>query len=214
MKKTFLVFLGFSLFITSSMAQGKDDEGEETKGFKKENLFTGGSLSLGLGFGGIGNTFTIGASPVFGYSINNWLDAGLVVNYIYSSSEYEDNLGDRYKAKISNYGGGAFAKIYPFQFLFLQTQFEHNFSTQKSIPQNGNPSSIYRYSANSLLLGAGYAGGRDPFFKTAFFNIAILFDVLGDPYSPYTNSDGTIVPNVVAGLQIPLFQGRGDRDRY
>lgn len=211
MKKTALVFLFLSLTLTSLIAQDKESD-EEKKGFKKENLFTGGSVSLGLGFGGAGNTFILGASPVFGYSINNWLDAGVLVNYTYSQYKYENSVTD--KIRVSNYGAGAFAKIYPIRFLFLQAQAEHNFSRQKYIYNNGIPSETYNYSANSLLLGAGYAGGRDPFFKTAFFHIAILFDVLNDPYSPYTGSQGRTLPNIIAGVQIPLFQGGNDRDRY
>lgn len=212
MKKIALVFLFLSFVATSLVAQDKEEE-EEKKGFKKENLFTGGSVSLGLGFGGAGNTFILGASPVFGYSITNWLDAGVVVNYTYSSYNYDASFAN-YKDKISNYGGGVFTKIYPIKFLFLQAQAERNLSRLKRTYNNGGGSITGKYSANSLLLGAGYAGGRDPFFKTAFFHIAILFDVLGDPNSPYTRSDGTVVPNIIAGVQIPLFQGRADRDRY
>jgi hypothetical protein len=208
MKKTVLVFLFLSFTITSLIAQDKEDDGER-KGFKKENLFTGGGVSLGLGFGGAGNTFTIGASPVLGYNVTDWLDAGIVVNYIYTSYRYEDVVG--YKARVTNYGAGVFAKVYPIPFLFLQAQAEHNLNRWKFIYNNGSPSTVNNYSSNSLLLGAGYAGGRDPFFKTGFFHIAILFDVIGDPYSPYTSSQGRTVPNIMAGVQIPLFQGRGDR---
>lgn len=209
MKRLVLVVTGLFFITITLLAQ--EEEETEKKGFKKENLFTGGTISLGLGFGSSGNTFTLGASPVFGYSITNWLDAGIVVNYIYTSYQYEDILG--YKARISNYGGGAFAKLYPLRFLFVQAQAEHNFSTQKFIYNDGGPSETNKYAANSLLLGAGYAGGRDPYNKRPFFHIAVLFDVLGDPYSPYTDSYGRIVPNISAGVQIPLFQGRRE-DRY
>jgi hypothetical protein len=209
MKRVIYVFTCLLLTATSLSAQEKDSE--EKKGFKKENLFTGGGISLGFGFNDYGNSFSVGASPVFGYSVTNWLDAGIVVNYIYTS--YKNYPTDGYKVRISDYGGGAFAKLYPLRFLFLQAQFEHNFSHQKYIPGNGTSAYTYNYDGNSLLLGAGYAGGRDPLFKRAFFHIAVLFDVLGDVYSPYTDSYGRIVPNIAAGVQIPLFQGRKE-DRY
>src|SRR5882757_613530 len=52
-----------------------------TNGFSKENLFLGGSLALGFG----SYNFNVGASPEIGYSLNSWLDAGVVVNFNYNS---------------------------------------------------------------------------------------------------------------------------------
>ena len=57
----------------------------------KETLFTGGSVSLAF----YNNTFLIGASPVFGSSVTNWLDAGLVVNYNYTSYRDYQVFDDR-----------------------------------------------------------------------------------------------------------------------
>ncbi len=113
----------------------------------------------GLGFSSGGNTFSIGASPVFGYSITNWLDAGVVVNYNYASYRYPY---DYYKIRVSEYGGGTFVKVYPIRFLFLQAQYEHNFGRQKIIPDGGGNSEVYKYDGNSFLVGAGYATSRDP----------------------------------------------------
>ena len=72
MKKTFLALFLSALTTTFLFAQKEKDE-EEKKGFNKENLFTGGSISLAF----YNNTFLIGASPVFGYSLANWVDAVL-----------------------------------------------------------------------------------------------------------------------------------------
>ena len=49
---------------------------EKEPGAWKKNLFTGGSVSFGI----FNNTFLIGANPVFGYSITDYVDAALVVN--------------------------------------------------------------------------------------------------------------------------------------
>ena len=56
------------------------DEGSGT-GFRKENLFIGGSLGLGFA----SDQFSVGVNPEVGYSLNRWLDAGVVVNFTYNS---------------------------------------------------------------------------------------------------------------------------------
>lgn len=210
MKKNILLSLLFLSLVSFLFAQ--DEEGEEKKGgFKKENLFTGGTISLGFSGGSSVSSFSIGASPIFGYSITKWLDAGIVINYTYVSSKLEDPVVG-YKSRISNYGGGAFTKIYPFKFIFLQAQFEHNFSHQKFIYQDGYPTQTVRYQANSFLVGAGYASGRDPDFKRPFFYIGLVADVSGDKYSPYVDGSGSAIPLIWSGLQVPLFQGKRERD--
>jgi hypothetical protein len=201
LKAVFTVLI--SLALLSADAQEEREEKIEEKGFKKENLFTGGSISLGFS----SNSFQVGASPFFGYSIAPWIDAGVTVNYNYVS--YRDvyvNSND--KLRRSTYGGGAFTRIYPVNFIFLQGQFEHNFITEKFIPGGGGASEKNKVEANSLLLGAGYASGRYPGSGQPFFYLSILFDVLDNEYSPYTRSGGGIIPIIRGGLQVPLFQGR------
>src|SRR5579863_8323726 len=56
------------------------DEGDGT-GFRKQNLFIGGSLGLGFA----ADQFSVGVNPEVGYSLNRWLDAGIVVNFNYNS---------------------------------------------------------------------------------------------------------------------------------
>src|ERR1044072_1578792 len=123
--------LALLLLISTSAAFGQENENEQPHGFQKDRLFTGGSISFGLGT----NTFQVGGSPVFGYSIANWLDAGVLANYNYVS--YRDVYVNNDKLRSSTYGGGVFARIYPFGFFFAQAQFEHNFIRQKYIPGGG-----------------------------------------------------------------------------
>src|SRR5579863_6554371 len=54
---------------------------DPTTGFSKQNIFLGGSVSLGYD----GYEFDIGSSPEIGWSLNRYLDVGLVVNLNYSS---------------------------------------------------------------------------------------------------------------------------------
>ena len=69
----------FSIFFFTVQAQDKGDLA--ARGFQKENLFTGGSISLSFFY----NTFLIGGSPVIGYRFGRFADGGVVVNYLYTS---------------------------------------------------------------------------------------------------------------------------------
>src|SRR5688572_9848414 len=122
MKTNLRVTILLTLFI-SFAAQAQEEEQEvEKKGFKKENLFTGGSISLAF----YNNTFLIGASPVLGYNLTSWIDAGIVANYNYTSyRDYNFVFNDKLRQTV--YGGGVFARIFPVRFLFAQVQPEHNF---------------------------------------------------------------------------------------
>ena len=203
MKKLILFLLLMSFTSTVLFAQDKDDE--KKKGFKKENLFTGGSISLAF----YNNTFLVGGSPVFGYSVGNWIDLGIVANYNYTSyRDYNFSYNDKLRQTV--YGGGTFIKLYPVRFLFAQAQFEHNFIRQKYIPNIGN-TEIIKYDANSFLIGGGYTTGRSGKGGPPFFYLAVLFDVSGNINSPYTDAYGRTIPIIRGGIQVPLFQGHVDR---
>lgn len=201
--KMYRLLPAFLLFISSSAAFAQEKETDEPHGFQKDRLFTGGSISFGLGT----NTFQVGGSPVFGYSVANWLDAGVVANYNYVS--YRDVNINNDKLRSSTYGGGAFTRLYPLRFVFAQAQFEHNFIKQKYIPGNGYENETSNVEANSLLVGLGLATERYPRDSRPYFYLALLFDVLHNQYSPYLRSDGSIIPILRAGIHVPLFQGEG-----
>ena len=193
-----LLLMGF----TSTFLFAQD---EEKKGFKKENLFTGGSISLAF----YNSTFLVGGSPVFGYSIGNFMDAGIVANYNYTSYRDVNTFNDKLRQSV--YGGGVFTKLYPVRFLFAQAQFEHNFIKQKYILPGGGSSSTATDEANSFLIGGGYTTGRNGKGGPPFFYLAVLFDVSGNLNSPYTDAYGRTIPIIRGGIQIPLFQSRQTR---
>ncbi|RYY83680.1 MAG: hypothetical protein EOO15_20905 [Chitinophagaceae bacterium] len=203
MKKTFLTLLSCALLATA-FAQ------DSTRGFRKEKLFTGGSLSLGFGTG----YFLGGINPVLGYELTSWLDAGIAVNYTYTQQRYLAT--DAYlqplddKARQSVYGGGVFTRIFPVNFLFAQAQVEHNFIKFKYYPPNDGAVQEDKRQATSLLLGAGYTSGRGQ--GGAYGYLAVLFDVLKDPNSPYVDNYGHMQPQVRAGINIPLFRGKRNAD--
>lgn len=193
-----LLVLALSASVSAGFAQSNEEE--STGGFRKDRLFTGGSISFGLS----NNTFQTGANPVFGYSIANWIDAGVVVNYNYAS--YREVYAYNDKIRSSTYGGGAFTRIYPLRFLFAQAQFEHNFIREKYIPGNGGLKETNNVEANSFLVGAGLATERYAGDSRPYFYLALLFDVLNNDFSPYRRSDGKAMPILRAGIQVPLFQ--------
>ena len=203
MKKIVSIFL-FCFYI-HAIACAQDETEEEKKGFQKENLFTGGSVSFSIG----DRFFLVGGSPVLGYSLAKWVDLGIVANYIYSSQREYYAYNDKLRQAV--YGGGVFTRLFPVRFLFAQAQLEHNWIKVKYIPPNGGLPDENTVSAASLLIGPGYTTGRDPNSKSAFGYFAVLFDVLQNQNSPYTNSAGRATPIFRGGINIPLFQGKQDR---
>lgn len=204
MKKSLLTLLLLIATTTFIFSQDKEEEKEKVKGFKKENLFIGGSVSLAF----YNSTFLIGGSPVFGYSIAKWIDAGIVANYNYTAYRDINTFDDKLHQSV--YGGGAFTKIYPLRFIFAQAQFEHNFIRQKYILPGGGPTSTSTTDANSFLIGGGYTTGRYGTGGPPFFYLAVLFDVSGNSNSPYTDGYGRTIPIIRGGIQVPLFQGKNN----
>lgn len=207
MKRIILGFFGVCFITASLLAQ--DEEGE--KGFKKENLFTGGSITVSF----FNNQTILGANPVFGYKLADWVDAGLAFNFLYSKARDYSQFDDKIRQTVL--GPGVFTRLYPVKFLFVQGQFEHNFSTLKYIYPGGSPTEKHKADASSLLLGGGFAQGREK-GSTTFYYISILFDVLKNINSPYVNVSYDpnnpsqqridMTPIIRAGINVGLFQGR------
>lgn len=211
MKKVVLVLVLLSGFCFAN-AQDEERSEEEIKGgFKKENLFVGGDIALGFS-----SYYTnLGVSPYFGYSLNKYVDVAASFNFNYISQRLNDGFfdyGD--KARQTVYGPGAFVRLYPFKFLFAQAQFEHNFVRLKYIAGTNSPYLSYtdNIDANSLLVGAGYAGGRDAYNKS-FYYFSVSWDLIRNRNSPYVDGLGRAVPIIKAGYNVALFQGNGRRRR-
>ena len=177
--KNLILYISCLFFTTSVLAQS-DEEVEVKKGFKKENLFTGGSLSLSF----FNKAFLIGANPVFGYNLTRWADIGLVGNINYTSQKDYGFVEDA-KLRQTIYGGGVFTRIFPVKFLFAQAQVEHNIIRQKYIPPGGANSYTDQVSGNSVLVGGGYTTGRNPDTGNGYFYLSVLFDISDNEYSPY-----------------------------
>ncbi len=171
-------------------------------GFNKRSLFIGGAVNLGFS----GNTFVAGANPEIGFTVKEWLDVGALLNINYYAQSADPNLYYNYNTRTRSfaYGVGAFTRIYPVNFLFLQVQPEFNFTNINYKDFSAIPAQKYSYQtqAPSLLVGAGYCqriAGESNFY------IAVLIDALDNPNSPYRDAyTNTILPQYRAGFDIYL----------
>jgi len=197
----FLLIAGLGAFSQERMPQRVytySDEGADG-GFTKNNLFLGGSLALGFG----SYNFNVGASPEIGYSLNNWLDAGVVLNFNYNSIRADPYYTGNIRYHTFNYGGGVFARAYVLPFLFLTVQPEYNLVNvnQKYVPTG--ETATYNANATSTLVGIGY--GQRVIGQGSFY-IALMFDVLRDKDSPYNDLDGKALPVIRAGFNFYLHK--------
>lgn len=203
MKKIiFASLLLISITAVNAQREDKADRKGSTGGFKKENFFTGGSLEASFYNGGT----VLGISPYFGYSINRFVDVAASFGFNYTSQRDVSVFGD--KIHQTDFGPGAFVRLYPVRFLFAQGGYEHNFITQKyfAVPNSGYVNSTTKLDDNSLLVGGGICSGREG-VGSPYFYFSVLWDVSGNINSPYVDGIGRSVPILKAGIQIPLFQG-------
>lgn len=203
MKKVIVLLLLPLCFHAKAQDQQENKEVKKS-GFQKEKLFTGGSANVGFSNGAT----MLGIAPQLGYSLTNWLDAGLTFNLNYISQR---DYATTDKIRQTTFGPGAFVRIFPVNFLFATAQYEYNMIHQKYI-SGSLPTQKTSVNANSLLLGAGYAGGREKGTNTYYY-LSIMWDVYGDTNSPYADQLGRSTPVIRAGYNIGLFQER-NRRRY
>ena len=199
-KKYFLFVLLFSSF--NLFAQDDESVGF----FKKENVFSGGTVSAGFC-----NTFTnLGIGPYIGYSFNKYVDFAINPSINYTTErDFAGIQGNLLRQTI--YGPGAFVRVFPLKFLFAHAQYEFNFMRTKYMPF-GRLSDIgvekYKYEAHSFLVGGGISNGKDFPNQKSYYYFSILLDVANSPFSPYKDNLRRSVPIIRAGYNIALFQGR------
>jgi hypothetical protein len=196
MRKIFLSFL--FIVATSTLVFAQKGEENDRGGWKKDHLFLGTGINLGFS-----NGFIIGLNPEVGYSINNFLDAGLATNITYVTQRSQlSNSSVRYLAA----GGGPFIRIWPISQIFIGGQFEYN---RISISQKVNGTITDKESANSSSCLAGVGYGRRVIGQSQFYT-SIMIDLLNDINSPYRDSFRRVLPVFRTGFIIYL--GRKNRN--
>jgi hypothetical protein len=207
MKKVVIVLALISSFCAVK-AQDEESGDEKKGGFKKENMFVGGNVNLGFS----NSSTVLGISPYVGYSLNKYLDVAFSVNVSYTSVRDYEEYGDKIRQTI--YGPGAFVRVYPFRFVFVQAQYEFNLINYRYIPANNSIfylPSRESLNASSFLVGGGYAGGREG-VGSSFYYLSVMWDVSRSKNSPYVDELRRALPIIRAGYNIALFQGRYNRD--
>ena len=199
MKKLFIVILLLQISV-ANFAQ--EEEVIEKGGFKKQNIFVGGTIALGFSGDFNNRNFIIGANPEIGYSLSKWLDGGIVFNAIFNSFKFvEGNF--RYKQNAFNYGAGIFTRIYPINNFFIQAQPEYNWIdyTQTNLDLAGSPKIKQTVQAASFLVGVGYS--QRIIGQSSFFTV-LMFDLASEKNSPYRNAFGASLPIIRGGFNIYL----------
>lgn len=169
------------LIISVHAASAQTYVTDSSRGFDKSRLMVGGAL--GFSFGDY--TF-VNVSPLIGYRFSQMFAAGININAQYASQRFRDNAGETVERNnYSIFGGGIFARFYPFEQFFLHAQPEYNRISMKSTTYYGERIVTKdNYYAPSLLLGGGYA---QPIGGNSAITFMILYDVLQDRNSPYMN---------------------------
>ncbi len=179
MKQIFIFLLAFfflGLFSTNIAVAQYQNLGNATPAAKKLSpWFVGGML--GGSFGSYGGSLEV--SPLVGYRVTSDFHVGSRITYIYSRINYGGYIG---KQSFHDYGASLFARYRFLKMLFghveyevLNIQYPYDFGTGFQIKNK---------VINSLFVGGGLyqqMGGR------GFATIAILFNVLENEFSPYSN---------------------------
>ncbi len=203
MKKVFVLLFSYVITLNAFAQDNSEENSNKPHGFRKDNIFLGGSISLGFGSG----SFGVGANPEIGYTIAQWLDAGLVFNVNYNSQKYDYNYDYNYDGKFTsfNYGGGAFFRAYPVHFLFLQGQLEQNWIAYKDKNFGNGLSGKTTVDAASFLGGVGYTQ-RD-IGRSSFYTV-LLFDLMRNKNSPYRDAYNDAIPIIRAGFNVYLHPSK------
>lgn len=171
MKRAFFLLLIMGTVLASSAQYQYQGKEEKERGFKKEQLYIGTGVNVGFSQGWI-----LGLNPEVGYSLNNFLDAGIATNVNYITQR----LAADYSYKFFAFGGGPYLRGWIINQFFITGQYEFNRITEKYKDPYGTVRTAY--TSPSLLVGAGYGSrqvGRSQFFTS------IMVDVLRNPNSPY-----------------------------
>jgi len=159
-------------------AQEKEDKGNPYKGLPfKERIFFGGDF--GLSFGSI--TY-IRVAPLLGYHVSQNFAVGGGPNYQYLRIRHLTQTGQQRTAETHIYGLNTFARLFVFDPIFIQTDFEV-LNLRSSVREPGNffDQQKTRITVPVWLVGAGYGQrtGRGGAM------IGFYYDLIGDRNSPY-----------------------------
>ena len=194
-KKNFVVLFISTLFLSNiNFCLAQEDSAAV------RNLSTGPSFWDRVYFGGglglqFGDQTVVQVAPIAAYKVTEKFHVGVGVTYIYYNLKqyYYDPNGilQYYKYSSNVYGGSLFAKYFLFDEIFAYGEYGLlNMEIYNPIFYNTS-----RQNINSMLLGGGY---MQMVGRSVGVEFLLLYDVIGDPNSPYSNP--TIRIGIVAGF--------------
>ncbi len=190
--RVFYSILVFLLFInTVSKAQSENTDPyvqsnppakESNSKTNKGNVDFSDRLRYGGSFGAFfGQQTYIELAPKVGYKVNERLVAGLGFNYIYFSVK---DYGQKFVSHI--YGPTAFAQFALLSGLFAYGEYNaYNVAAYNPLP----PYNSERVWIGSAPVGLGYYSGG----QIGGVYIAVLYDLINNPSSPYYNGSVPIL---------------------
>ena len=169
MKKR-LVSIALLLMLTATSFAQEETIDEKEPFFKKENLFTGGTLNLGFG----NNSTSLGASPYFGYSLNKFVDLAGSIGINYFTQRDYIVLDDKLRQTI--FTPGAFVRLFPIKFFFAQLHYEKNLINYHYIPALGSALTDDKqsYEADCWLGGFGISNGKNFDYQKSYYYFSIF----------------------------------------
>ncbi|MEO6833942.1 MAG: hypothetical protein ABI378_14800 [Chitinophagaceae bacterium] len=158
--------------------------------FDPTKLIFGGGISFQIDNGILG----FGISPIVGYRITDKLSAGIGLSYqVISAKNYlvltdpitQVQTGYDYKASVLT--PSVWARYIVYENFFVQGSVEQNFQSFTDVRYDPNGSGQIQsynrhYSSTAAFVGGGL---RQPMTSNSSFVIMLLYDVIGDKYSPY-----------------------------
>lgn len=177
-------YILFPLFLLLTICIAHDTQAQAREGGletfqtpkeRRSSGFNSDRLRFGGGIGAtFGNITYIDLSPTVGYMFTDNFIAGLTTRYIYYEEKYPG-----YKFSTNIFGGGVFSEYFILQNITLHAEYELlNMEDLRLAERN------HRINVSSLLVGGGY---RMMITDRSFANILLLFNVLEDENSIYTN---------------------------
>lgn len=162
MKHVIFIFC-FLSSLTSHAQYVAPEPVQKPKWLWHENLFYGGGFGVGLG-----NVTAINANPQVGVRFTKQLAAGIGFDY---------NFVGRTGLNIQTFGPSGFVRLKPLPFLVAQAEYVHIFASERFNTIEA------KYDFPMFLVGGGYYSGGE---GGGFF-MMLMWDLIGDPISPFPN---------------------------
>jgi hypothetical protein len=138
--------------------RAKATEKDPNKESFKERLVYGGNIGGYFGQ----NTF-VNFNPMVGYRITDSFVAGIGANYLYFKSPLQSG---------SVWGKSVWSRLYFLESFYAHAEFENLDLRYRYLDQSAKD------NLNVALIGLGY--------QSNYFGIAVLYDLIQDPNSPYS----------------------------